>query len=167
MPRRRAAGRADRRTGRLSRPGRFRASLHRHPRRGPHCRRRLSDRRAAGTCTRGGFDVSYVKPHGALYNTVVSNHEQARAVAAAVHAGGPRTAGTGPVGVGHVSTRRPSVGCVVWQRLSRIAPTSPTANLCRVANQARCCTIPTKSPSEWPQWSLVAKSPRSTARWCR
>ena len=33
-----------------------------------------------------GSVVSYVKPHGALYNTVVTNEEQARAVAQAVHA---------------------------------------------------------------------------------
>src|SRR5215475_11997166 len=28
-----------------------------------------------------GSTVSYVKPHGALYNTIVNNHRQARAVA--------------------------------------------------------------------------------------
>jgi 5-oxoprolinase (ATP-hydrolysing) subunit A len=33
-----------------------------------------------------GSMVSYVKPHGALYNTVVTNDGQARAVAQAVHA---------------------------------------------------------------------------------
>ncbi|TDO14411.1 UPF0271 protein [Mycobacterium sp. BK086] len=33
-----------------------------------------------------GSDVSYVKPHGALYNTIVTHREQARAVAEAVHA---------------------------------------------------------------------------------
>src|SRR5262249_46474397 len=33
-----------------------------------------------------GSTVSYVKPHGALYNTIVNNHAQARAVASAVHA---------------------------------------------------------------------------------
>ena len=36
-----------------------------------------------------GSTVSYVKPHGALYNTIVTNHDQARAVAAAVHAVDP------------------------------------------------------------------------------
>src|SRR6202008_3832639 len=36
-----------------------------------------------------GSTVSYVKPHGELYNTIVSNHGQARAVAEAVHAGHP------------------------------------------------------------------------------
>ena len=33
-----------------------------------------------------GSRVSYVKPHGALYNSIVDHHDQARAVAAAVHA---------------------------------------------------------------------------------
>jgi UPF0271 protein len=33
-----------------------------------------------------GSMVSYVKPHGALYNTIVTNHDQACAVAEAVHA---------------------------------------------------------------------------------
>jgi UPF0271 protein len=37
-----------------------------------------------------GSTVSYVKPHGALYNTIVTNHDQARAVAEAVHAVDPR-----------------------------------------------------------------------------
>jgi UPF0271 protein len=32
-----------------------------------------------------GSTVCYVKPHGALYNTIVTNREQAAAVAAAVH----------------------------------------------------------------------------------
>ncbi len=36
-----------------------------------------------------GSSVSYVKPHGALYNTIVTHHDQARAVAAAVHAVDP------------------------------------------------------------------------------
>ena len=39
--------------------------------------------RAAGTT------VSYVKPHGALYNSIVTNRHQAHAVAAAVHAVDP------------------------------------------------------------------------------
>lgn len=36
-----------------------------------------------------GTAVSYVKPHGALYNTIVIHEPQARAVAAAVHAVNP------------------------------------------------------------------------------
>jgi 5-oxoprolinase (ATP-hydrolysing) subunit A len=36
-----------------------------------------------------GSTVSYVKPHGALYNSIVTHHDQAAAVAAAVHAVDP------------------------------------------------------------------------------
>lgn len=36
-----------------------------------------------------GADVAYVKPHGALYNAIVNHHDQARAVAEAVHAVDP------------------------------------------------------------------------------
>jgi len=36
-----------------------------------------------------GSTVRYVKPHGALYNTIVTNREQAAAVAAAVHSVDP------------------------------------------------------------------------------
>lgn len=36
-----------------------------------------------------GSKVGYVKPHGALYNTIVTHREQARAVARAVHAVDP------------------------------------------------------------------------------
>lgn len=36
-----------------------------------------------------GSRVSYVKPHGALYNSIVDHRDQARAVAAAVHAVDP------------------------------------------------------------------------------
>ena len=38
-----------------------------------------------GVAAAAGSRVSYVKPHGALYNTIVTNREQAAAVAAAVH----------------------------------------------------------------------------------
>jgi 5-oxoprolinase (ATP-hydrolysing) subunit A len=38
-----------------------------------------------GLAQAAGSAVCYVKPHGALYNTIVTNREQAAAVAAAVH----------------------------------------------------------------------------------
>jgi 5-oxoprolinase (ATP-hydrolysing) subunit A len=38
-----------------------------------------------GIAAAAGSTVSYVKPHGALYNTIVTNREQAAAVARAVH----------------------------------------------------------------------------------
>jgi UPF0271 protein len=39
--------------------------------------------------TAAGTSVSYVKPHGALYNSIVTNRQQAHAVAEAVHAVDP------------------------------------------------------------------------------
>lgn len=39
--------------------------------------------------TAAGTSISYVKPHGALYNSIVSNRVQARAVAEGVHAVDP------------------------------------------------------------------------------
>ena len=48
--------------------------------------------RAAGTA------LGYVKPHGALYNTIASDPEQARAVAEAVHAADPGLPVLGPAG---------------------------------------------------------------------
>jgi len=40
--------------------------------------------------TAAGTTVTYVKPHGALYNAIVTHEEQARAVAQAVYAVNPR-----------------------------------------------------------------------------
>ncbi len=45
-----------------------------------------------------GATVSYVKPHGALYNAIVTHRDQARAVAAAVHAVDPALAVLGLAG---------------------------------------------------------------------
>jgi UPF0271 protein len=42
-----------------------------------------------GIAKAAGTVVSYVKPHGALYNSIVNHHEQAHAVAEAVHAVDP------------------------------------------------------------------------------
>ena len=52
-----------------------------------------------------GSAVPYVKPHGALYNTVVSSEYQARAVAAAVHAVAPHAATARHGGIGDVRSR--------------------------------------------------------------
>ncbi|GJF15378.1 UPF0271 protein [Mycolicibacterium cyprinidarum] len=45
-----------------------------------------------------GSTVSYIKPHGALYNSIVSHREQARAVAEAVHAVSPELPVLGTAG---------------------------------------------------------------------
>ena len=46
----------------------------------------------------GGAELGYVKPHGALYNTIVDHREQARAVAEAVYAVDPGLPVLGPAG---------------------------------------------------------------------
>ncbi|WKG02906.1 LamB/YcsF family protein [Mycolicibacterium sp. HK-90] len=53
-----------------------------------------------------GTTVSYVKPHGALYNTIVHHPEQAAAVAAAVHAVDPGLPVLGPAGSVFFETAR-------------------------------------------------------------
>ncbi|MGU3651298.1 LamB/YcsF family protein [Mycolicibacterium sp. A43C] len=45
-----------------------------------------------------GSTVSYVKPHGALYNSIVTHEDQAHAVAQAVHAANPALPVLGPAG---------------------------------------------------------------------
>lgn len=45
-----------------------------------------------------GTAVTYVKPHGALYNTIVGNRDQARAVAEAIHAVDPSLPALGLAG---------------------------------------------------------------------
>ena len=44
----------------------------------------------AGCAQVAGSKISYVKPHGALYNTIVRHEEQAEAVASAVHRYDPK-----------------------------------------------------------------------------
>jgi UPF0271 protein len=51
-----------------------------------------------GVAAAAGSAVSYVKPHGALYNTIVTNREQGAAVAAAVHLIDPTLPVLGMVG---------------------------------------------------------------------
>lgn len=50
-----------------------------------------------------GSTVTYVKPHGALYNAIVDHEEQAQAVAAAVHATDPDLAVLGLAGSAFLS----------------------------------------------------------------
>ena len=91
-----------------------------------------------GLAQAAGSAVSYVKPHGALYNTIVTNREQAAAVAEAVRTVDARTAGAGPGAARCSSTKRGSVGCARCPRRSPIAPIGRTASWCRGANPARC-----------------------------
>ena len=54
-----------------------------------------------------GSAVSYVKPHGALYNTIVTNREQARRGRRGGAPGGPHAAGAGHGGFGVFRRGRP------------------------------------------------------------
>jgi UPF0271 protein len=75
-----------------------------------------------------GSTVSYVKPHGAPYNTVIISEAQAHAVAAAVHAVDPAL----PV-LGwrdrRCSNQAPSLVWVVWLGLSRTRAYRPDGQL--------------------------------------
>ena len=99
-----------------------------------------------------GSTVSYVKPHGALYNTIVTNHGQARAVAEAVHAVDPGLPVLGLSGSvffaeaqelgsahGARGVRRPRVSL---RRATGFAARCPT----------RCCTTSPRSPIGWRRW---------------
>ena len=55
-----------------------------------------------------GSAVCYVKPHGALYNTIVTNREQAAAVAQAVHLVDPTLPVLGMAGSAFFRRGRPS-----------------------------------------------------------
>jgi UPF0271 protein len=56
--------------------------------------------------TAAGSTVSYVKPHGALYNTIMTDDDQAAAVADAVHAVDPRLPVLGLAGSAFLTAAR-------------------------------------------------------------
>ena len=70
-----------------------------------------------------GSTVSYVKPHGALYNTIVTHEGRPRAVAEAVHAVDPGLPVLGLAGSAFFAAAESS-GCAPSPRRS---PTAPTA----------------------------------------
>ncbi len=98
-----------------------------------------------------GSAVSYVKPHGALYNTIVTNRDQAAAVAEAVRMVDPALRVLGMAG--SALSRRPrAAACGRWLRPSPTAPTGRTASWCPAVNRARCCGTRRRSPTAWSAW---------------
>ncbi|CPR11143.1 LamB/YcsF family protein [Mycobacterium bohemicum DSM 44277] len=95
-----------------------------------------------------GSEVSYVKPHGALYNTIVTDSGQAAAVAEAVRSVDPTLPVLGMAG----SAFFDEAGRRRWPRRSPTAPTSRTAGWSRAANRARCSTTRRRSPSGCAPW---------------
>ena len=96
-----------------------------------------------------GSAVSYVKPHGALYNTIVTHREQGAAVAEAVRLVDRQRCRCSAWRVRRFSTRRAAWAYARWPRRSPIAHTGPTASWFPVANPVRCCTIRRRSPTAW------------------
>ena len=94
-----------------------------------------------------GTGVSYVKPHGALYNAIVSDVAQASAVAEAVHAVDPGLPVLGLAGSAFFE-RADGAGVAHRRRSLRGSGLSSlTAHWCPVASRAPCWTTPRPSRS--------------------
>ena len=111
-----------------------------------------------------GSTVSYVKPHGALYNTIVSNHGQARAVAEAVHAVDPGLPVLGLSGSVFFAEAQELGLRTVPEAFADRAYRSDGQLVSRRERPTRCCTTSRRSPIGWRRWSPRAGSPRSTGR---
>ena len=89
--------------------------------------------------------MAYVKPHGALYNTVVHHEGHARAVVAAVRDLPVR----GAAGVGRAGRGDARAGCARSPRPSPTAATARTGRWCRARSRVRWSRTPTRSPPGW------------------
>ena len=89
-----------------------------------------------GLATAAGTQVRYVKPHGALYNTIAHDERQAKAVIAAVRAVDPRWCWS-PWPVRHwCSGRATRAFAVVGGPLPPTRPIRPRARWCRAVKRA-------------------------------
>lgn len=113
--------------------GRLRPPPHRRQPRGPDRRRYLPDRSWQAFARTAGSTVSYVKRHGALYNTIVTDRAQACAVAQAVRAVDPSLPVCWGFPSGRSSTKPPTSVCVASPRRSPTAPTGRMVRGCRAA----------------------------------
>lgn len=101
-----------------------------------------------GLARASGSTVSYVKPHGALYNTIVTHREQAAAVAAAVHLADPALPVLGMAGSAFFDeASRLGLRTVAEGFADRAY--QPDGRLVSRREEAPCCTIRPKSPSGW------------------
>ena len=115
-----------------------------------------------GIARAAGTTVTYVKPHGALYNTIVHDTRQAHDVVTAVREIDPSLALLGLPG-SEVLRAADAAGlrCVTEAFADRAY--TPGGTLVSRREPARCCTTPNRSPSGWCNWPPKAPSPPSTA----
>ena len=88
----------------------------------------------------------YVKPHGALYNTIARDERQATDVVAAIRRS-TRPSCCWVSRAASCSTSPSARASRSPPRPSPTAPTRPTASSSRAPSRAPCCTIPTPSPA--------------------
>ena len=96
-----------------------------------------------------GTRVSYVKPHGALYNAVVHHEDAGRRR----RRGGPAVrrvaAGAGPARLVAPRPGRRGRDCAPSPRRSPTAATPRRARWSRGRSRGRCCTTRSRWPSGW------------------
>lgn len=105
-----------------------------------------------------GSRVSYVKPHGALYNRTVHDAAQAAAVVAGVRlaAGAGATGGLPVLGLpgSLLLAAADEAGLAPYRRPSPTARTRRPGRWCRAASRGPCCTTRTRwsrGRSGWPR----------------
>ena len=111
-----------------------------------------------------GSTVSYVKPHGALYNTIVNNHDQARAVAEAVHAVDPGLPVLGLSGSVFFAEAHELGLHTVPEAFADRAYRSDGQLISRRLNPTPYCMMPTRSRTGCRRWSRPDELLPSTDR---
>lgn len=94
-----------------------------------------------GLAAAAGTAVRYVKPHGALYNTIAQDARQAKDVITALRAINPQLTLVALAGSPLVQWARDAGLRVVSKPLPTV-PTLRRARWCRAAKKAPCCTTP-------------------------
>jgi UPF0271 protein len=108
-----------------------------------------------------GGQVSYVKPHGGLYNAIVAHTAQARAVVDAVKSVDPNLPILGLPG--SEVLRLAEAAGIRAVKPSRTAPTTATAPWFPAPSPEQCCTTTPRSPNMSSGWPPIQPSAPSTA----
>ena len=113
-----------------------------------------------------GGRVSYVKPHGALYNAAVTARGARPGDRRRRPGLRPPAARAGAARLGAAAGRRRRPGCAPSPRGSPTGATRPPAPWCPARSPARSCTIPRWWPRGRCGWRPTASSRRWTGRRC-